>query len=733
MQTQTNPWQKRIFRISLTLCVTSFLLATFTIYSYWREKNQTIEKAKNQARQEAIRAAKEIDTQLRKLQGSVNSIAQDITTGELKDRQLLDRLKSTIEENPSWFGVGTAYTPYAYKPQIRLYAPYYVRKQGKLELLQVESFYDYTQPGKGDWYIRTLTSGPVWLEPYFGVASNTLLAEFGAPFYITDPKTQKETPSGIVYANYSLDGLKDLINSLDLGKTGYGFLLSKKGTFLYNPKKDLVKEKKTIFQIANEYKSEKMRVAAEKALKGSETEINFYNPVTGQDSWIFFEPIPSAGWTLAAVFIEDEILVNTKSLYNKLILIDLELIAFLFFLFILLFRAYQGSIRSLWAVSSSTSIVLLTGIGFIWYLELNQYQIQQSKNVVLLGETGLNDFLESRQSPNTQESPLYIPTGVFVQSLEFEDANDVFVTGYIWQKYDNKISQNINRGFILPEAVDPKVTEIYRHQDQNFEVIGWYFEAKLRQNFDYLKYPFDVKDVWIRLWHKDFSQNTILVPDFDAYNFILPTFLPGLEKDFVLPGWNLQSSFFQYRLNNYNTNFGIDNYIGQNDFPELYFTVILQRDFISIFISNMMIIIVVLLLLFFVQILIMKHKKNSDNLDFTALEIVSACGAFLFIIIIDQINLRQKIITAGIIYFDYFYFVLYITLLLVAINAILFASNIKLNWIHYKNNLIPKLLYWPTNLTLILLVTLLVFWNGSNEDNTFSETTERETIIKQEL
>jgi hypothetical protein len=685
-------------------------MATFTIYAYWREKNQTIEKAKNNARQESIRAAKEIDIQLRKLQDSANSIADDLTTEKLKDRQLLDRLKSTIEQNPSWFGVGAAYAPYAYKPEVRLYAPYYAKKQGKLQLLQVESFYDYTQPGKSDRYIRPLASGPVWLEPYFGVASDTLLAEFSTPFYRIDPKTKKKIPFGVVFANYSLDGLKDLMNSLNLGKTGYGYFLSKKGTFIYSPREDWVREQKTIFQIAKQFKSEKLRVAAEKALKGSKIEMDFDNHLTGQSSWIFFEPIPSTGWTLGSVFIKDEILFNTKSLHHKLLLIDLEIIAFFFFLFILLFRAYKGSVRSLWTVSSSTFIVLLAGIGFIWYLELTQHKIEQENNIVLMGKPGLNKFLQSRKSSNTKESPLYISTGVFIQSLEFQDANNVFVKGYIWQKYDNKIPQNVSQGFILPEAVDPKVTEIYRQKDQNFEVIGWYFEAKLRENFDYSKYPFDAKDVWIRLWHKDFYKNTILVPDFDAYDLMVPTSLPGLEEDFVLPGWNLESSFFQYRLNNYNANFGINNYIGQDNFPELYFTVILQRDFITIFISNMMIIIVVLLLLFCVQILIMKHKETSENLDFTALEIVSACGAFLFIIIIDQINLRQKIITAGIIYFDYFYFVLYIVILLVAINAILFASNIKFNWIHYKDNLIPKLLYWPTNLTLLMLVTLLVFY-----------------------
>jgi sigma-B regulation protein RsbU (phosphoserine phosphatase) len=120
------------------------LLATFTSYSYWREKNQTREKAKNKARQEAIRTAKEIDTQLRKLQDSVNSIADELTTGKLKDGQLLDRLKSTIEQNPSWFQVGAAYAPYAYNPKIRLYSPYYIRKQGKVQMLPLEPPYDYS-------------------------------------------------------------------------------------------------------------------------------------------------------------------------------------------------------------------------------------------------------------------------------------------------------------------------------------------------------------------------------------------------------------------------------------------------------------------------------------------------------------------------------------------------------------------------------------------------------------
>ena len=743
MQTQTNPLQKRIFRISLALCLTSFFLALFTIHSYWREKSQALEKRKIEARAEAKEAAKKIEKKLEPLQKSVITIADDLTAGKLKDQQLHEKLKRTIQDNPEIYGITAAYAHRAFNPELELYSPYYVRVDGKPVLRQ--RVYDYTQDEEEDWYTRIKEQGgPIWLEPYFGSTSEALITAFGIPFYRIDPKSQKKVPSGVVRGNYSTEGLKGIMSELKLGSTGYGLLLSKKGTFIHSPRKDWIENQKNIYQIGCKESSKKKScnpwiLAAEKAFKGSRSETNFDNPLTGQKSWIIFEPIPSTGWTLAAVFIEDEILVDTNSLRSKLILIDLELITFFFFLFVLLFRAYQGSVRSLWAVSSATSVVLMTGIGFIWYLELNQYQIQQSKNVVLLDKKDVDKFLQShhekakktrKSSRQKPKKPLQIPTGVFVQSLEFEDANNIYITGYIWQKYDKDYDNEIHKdspGFIFPEAVDSNVTEIYRHLKGDSQVIGWYFETKLRQNFNYDKYPFDVKHVWIRLWHKDFSQNTVLVPDFDAYDLILPSFLPGLEKDFVLPGWNLQSSFFQYKSNNYNTNFGIDNYSGQYDFPELYFTVIIKRDFITIFISNMMIIIVVLLLLFCVQILIIKNKKNSENFDFTPLEIVSACGAFLFIIIIDQINLRQKIITAGIIYFDYFYFVLYVFLLLVAINAILFASNIKLNWIHYKNNLISKLLYWPGNLTLILLVTLLVFGNSSNEGKSSSESPEVKT------
>ena len=208
---------------------------------------------------------------------------------------------------------------------------------------------------------------------------------------------------------------------------------------------------------------------------------------------------------------------------------------------------------------------------------------------------------------------------MFIQSIEFTTANDVKVTGYIWQKYKRGVHDDISRGFVLPEAEAPVIKEVYnrpligdgakdgllsnislgftkddctkrslkRHRvgpKGCSQLIGWYFSTSIRQNFTYGAYPFDDQYVWLRLWHKDFDRNVVLVPDLASYKVTEPSALPGIETDFVLPGWSLRDSVFTYRRHGYNTNFGIDDYVGQEAFPALYFNVHINREFLGPFV-----------------------------------------------------------------------------------------------------------------------------------------------------
>lgn len=65
-------------------------------------------------------------------------------------------------------------------------------------------------------------------------------------------------------------------------------------------------------------------------------------------------------------------------------------------------------------------------------------------------------------------------------------------------------------------------------------------------NFDY--YPFDDKDLKIRILHQDFnngnlSRRVILAPSLSSYSVINPRTTPGVDREMVLGEWYLRDSF----------------------------------------------------------------------------------------------------------------------------------------------------------------------------------------------
>lgn len=159
---------------------------------------------------------------------------------------------------------------------------------------------------------------------------------------------------------------------------------------------------------------------------------------------------------------------------------------------------------------------------------------RSSQEEVIDSTQTLKNYL-TRMAPDAAEPPVYIPTGVLVQSIEFVGAYNVTVTGYIWQKYADSVPPEFSRGVIMPEGDVVEFGEpAYRRRNADGEVLGWYFQTTLRQPFFYAQYPFDRQDIWLRLWYKDFDRNVILVPDFAAYSNHDHATLIGLENDLVL-------------------------------------------------------------------------------------------------------------------------------------------------------------------------------------------------------
>ncbi len=711
---QINKIPKKAFFALLILSGITLSLAIFGFYTYWQTEQQRFQKAKKQAQREVMLASLEIENELRNIQDDALPLANALTAGDIKEQQILAQIQQKIEKNPYLATFGVAYEPDTTGEQKKLNAPAYVRVNNKLQLVQRDKNDNYTKP-EHVWYRKALKEGAHWGEPY-SWSEGSVLTEpvfgFYTPFYRLEGK--EKLPKGVMFAEMSLSQLRQMVDSLklQLGKTGYAFVLSKEGAVVYHTIDDNVKRRNNLLKIATQQNNKQLLPLVNQALQGKQAEGELRDETTGEDSWLFLQPTVLNGWVVGVVFIKQEVLLDDRTKRQTLILSCLALVWFFIFMSIILLRAYQFRGKRVWVVSSLASVLFAAEIGLIWSLALGERNYLTNHNV-LLNQSQVDKLLVPQVQLSkdlNQKPPLYVPTGIFIQSLEFETAKKIFMTGYIWQKYTKGIHDALTRGFILPDALsanDVDVKEAYRYTQGNVEVIGWYVEATLLQNLNYSHYPFDHEDIQIRLWHSDFKaqgkldRQVFLTPDFGGYKIITPGTRPGLDKRLVLDGWRIKNSFFEYRYATYDSNFGLENTVFQTNLPELNFNITAKREVISTFISRIGPLFVVVFMLFALLVI-----ADSDK----AMEVLGACAGFIFIVILDQVSLREQLIVQELVYFEFFYLVIYLYILGITINAVLMLVKPELKLLQHQDNLIAKVFYWPSLLKLLLLITIFVFF-----------------------
>ncbi|MCK5369307.1 MAG: hypothetical protein KAQ62_12170, partial [Cyclobacteriaceae bacterium] len=320
-----------------------------------------------------------------------------------------------------------------------------------------------------------------------------------------------------------------------------------------------------------------------------------------------------------------------------------------------------------WGLSFAISTLMIGILIYLW-IGMNEHEevfaakqndsFAQSEQLV--DENAVKRYFDQIwENQSTGNNVIKIKTGIFIQSLNFYNSSEVSVTGYIWQHYEDWQSTAIHLapgevGFILPDQVntgsDIEPREVYRVRKGDDEVIGWYFEATLRQPFNYRDYPFDHKTVWIRMWPKDFLDNVVLVPDFDAYKSTGLTDIFGIEKSIVLGTWERMNTYFNYNLSSYDTNFGLDDSSWQQAYPELHYNFVIKRKFENAFIVYLLPLFLVASLLFAALLTVSGNDKISTRLGFSTSGFIGASSALFFVIMIAHIQLRRQFSGASIVY-----------------------------------------------------------------------------------
>ena len=78
--------------------------------------------------------------------------------------------------------------------------------------------------------------------------------------------------------------------------------------------------------------------------------------------------------------------------------------------------------------------------------------------------------------------------------------------------------------------------------------------------------------------------------------------------------------------------------------------------------------------------------------------------------ILSQLDLRRRVSGASILFIEYYYFVMYFTIVVAALTTLTNGYPGLFPWIERREHFLPKLLYWPVILAAIAVITLVTFY-----------------------
>lgn len=674
-----------------------------------------------------------VDRQLVALRDNVQGVADRLNSGELDQTALNVDLEQRLEKNPAFWSIGVAYdfegTGIDYDfgasgPEAIDSTPYFNTPGGQVTFspfpydyfVRDESHPDYS---RGWWFRDGLTKGSHWTGAYFGNTSRRMIAEFVAPFTHPDQDTDSlPAPSGVTLGTYTLESLNSDVSWLDLGASGYGLMLAG-GQYVIHPIPEYWLQGRTVEDVVGSSGSQTdddksrgvaLNTVVTNSSSGAGGFVEYVDEITGRDAWLFYETVPSTGWTLGYVLIKSEVLGSDPVGRRQMMGIGTAGLLAIFALVAIIIRVFGHGGWRLWGPSLAFAGMSAIGIALVWTVTTSY----GGESATLTDGSSLRGVVEDFEAnvlatnPDLESNEVF--AGVFVNTVEFQDDN-VVVSGIAWQRYLDRLDLLIEPGFTFPDDVGSTTFNVAYDRISGLErTVGWRFRTELQTSMDFSKFPFDAEDVSIRLRHRQFDKPIVLIPDIPQYDLIVPVARPGLEDNFEVNGWTVDRSFFNYTTTSINSRFGIPDFSRVGVAPELRFNVRLKRDFLNVFISRMLPLIVVSFLVFAVLMTVSSHPERKTQFGTTAANVLAFAGSLMFVTILGHNALRSALNSSQIIYLEYFYFVAYFSILAVAVNSILINSGRGGRLLAYGDNVVARLGFWPLVTGAGFLITWVQFY-----------------------
>lgn len=344
-----SPPTRRInLGIKLPGAVIILMLAALTIYTYLSirfSQQALVDTLREELTSESLTQVELIQSKLLVARAVALELAAFAESETIEEAQLIRMLRSTLARNEDVFGSTIAYEPDQFIPGVTFYAPYFNRQPDDTLVFSDLGTPENNYFNRG-WYTipkKNLTT--VISPPYFNYGGGEIwMVTWSAPFF-----NENGSFKGVATADIAFAQTQETVNSIEVGRQGYAFLIDSNGIIL------------GIGSNGGEYKtmSDSMIIAAfsEKTrgwielITQMRSENSGFLEATdprGERMLVAFAPIGlETGWSLALAYSRSELVSSTTQLRNTLIGYTFAVVLFFGILLFLFTRTITEPLQKL--------------------------------------------------------------------------------------------------------------------------------------------------------------------------------------------------------------------------------------------------------------------------------------------------------------------------------------------------------------------------------------------------
>jgi sigma-B regulation protein RsbU (phosphoserine phosphatase) len=292
------------------LAASGAVFLTAAAVSSYLARNAALRAAEQEALNAAEAARNRVLIVLSSVERSTELLGASIETLRPSAPVLEEMLRRFVSGNSNVYGSTASFEPFAFDAGRERFAPYFFRDpKDRARLASADLATPTYRYWERDWYTLPRSAGqPRWSEPYFDEeGGDTLMATYTVP--LRRQVQGASTLVGVVTADLQLDWLRRFIGDVQIGKSGYGVVLSREGRVIAHPDASLLAVRASDADTAQA--RERLKPLVGRALEGA----NSFEPLSidAREYRAMFRPIDEGTrWTFAALYPEDELLAGVR-------------------------------------------------------------------------------------------------------------------------------------------------------------------------------------------------------------------------------------------------------------------------------------------------------------------------------------------------------------------------------------------------------------------------------------